>query len=107
MARTVKDAYLATRTARANLPARKRPYYRLIMQGLHLGYYRGSRTGSWSARRFLGGGRYEESKLGAADDTGDPDGLAILSFAQAQEKARDWFSARARSDIGEGYPAGA
>ena len=102
MARTVKDAYLATRTARANLPARKRPHYRLILQGLHLGYYRGSRTGSWSARRFIGHGRYQETKLGAADDVADADGVAILTFGQAQEQARAWFTARALADAG--YP---
>ena len=95
MARAVRDANLGTRTARANLPTRKRPCYRLILQGLHLGYYRGTRTGSWSARRFIGGGRYEETRLGAADDITDADGVAILSFPQAQERARTWFAARA------------
>jgi integrase len=100
MARTVKDANLATRTARANLPPRKRPYYRLILQGLHLGYYRGARTGSWSARRFVGDGRYEETKLGTADDVADADGVAILTFGQAQERAHAWFSARALADAG-------
>jgi integrase len=104
MARTVKDANLATRTARISLPPRKHPHYRLILQGLHLGYYRGSRTGTWSARRFVGEGRYEETKLGAADDVADPDGVAILSFAQAQERARAWFSLRALADSGQADP---
>jgi hypothetical protein len=63
-ARTVKDANLAARTARATLPPRERPHYRLILQGLHLGYYKGTRTGSWSVRRFIGDGRYQETKLG-------------------------------------------
>jgi integrase len=98
MARTVKDANLATRTARANLLPRKRPHYRLILQGLHLGYYRGARTGSWSVRRFIGDGRYEETKLGTADDVADADGIAILTFGQAQERARAWFTARALAD---------
>jgi len=104
MARTVRDAQLGSRTARAALPARKKPYYRLILQGLHLGYYRGSRTGSWSARRFLGAGRYEESRLGTADDIADADGVTILSFAQAQERARDWFLARSKADAGDEAP---
>lgn len=104
MARTVKDANLATRTARANLTARKRPHYRLILQGLHLGYYRGARTGSWSARRFIGAGRYEETKLGAADDVADADGVAILTFGQAQERARTLFAARALADAGHADP---
>ncbi len=100
MARTVKDANLATRTAQANLPPRKRPYYRLILQGLHLGYYRGARTGSWRARRFIGDGRYEETKLGTADDVADANDVVILTFGQAQEKARTWFAARALADAG-------
>jgi integrase len=104
MARTVKDANLVTRTAQANLPSRKRPYYRLILQGLHLGYYRGTRTGSWSARRFIGEGRYEETKLGTADDVADADGIAILTFGQAQERARAWFAARALADAGHEDP---
>src|SRR4051812_28486190 len=104
MARTVKDANLATRTARASLPTRKRPHYRLILQGLHLGYYRGARTGSWSARRFIGNGRYEETKLGTAYDVADADGIAILTFGQAQERARAWFSARALADAGHEGP---
>lgn len=79
---------------------RKKPYYRLLMQGLHLGYYRGSRTGSWSVRRFIGAGRYEERTLGVADDIADPDGGGILSFAQAQEQARAWFSNRLKADAG-------
>src|SRR6476659_9552332 len=100
MARTVKDANLGTRTARANLPARKHPHYRLILQGLHLGYYRGSRTGSWSARRFIGAGRYEETKLGTADDVADANAVTILTFGQAQERARAWFTRRALADSG-------
>jgi integrase len=104
MARTVKDANLATRTARTNLAPRKRPYYRLILQSLHLGYYRGARTGSWSARRFIGAGHYEETKLGTADDVADADGVTILSFGQAQEKARAWFTARTLAASGHEAP---
>ena len=100
MARTVKDANLGTRTARQALAVRKAPYYRLICQGLHLGYYKGVRGGRWTARRFIGEHRYEETKLGVADDILDPDGVAVLSFAQAQERARAWFSERAKVDAG-------
>lgn len=107
MARTVKDANLSTRTARANLPPRKRPHYRLILQGLHLGYYRGTRTGSWSVRHFIGEGRYEETKLGTADDVADADGIGILTFGQAQERARAWFAARALADAGHEDPLAA
>lgn len=56
MARTVRDTSLETRAARACLMVRHKPYYRLIYQGCHLGYRKGPRGGSWSARFFVGGG---------------------------------------------------
>jgi integrase len=39
-----------------------------------------------------------------ADDARDPDGYSILSFAQAQEKARDWFRLKAREAAGDVVP---
>jgi hypothetical protein len=44
VARTVKDARLETRTARAVLKPAGKPYYKTIEEGLHLGY-RKNRTG--------------------------------------------------------------
>ncbi len=106
MARTVQDATLDSRTARARLAVRKKPYWRTIHQGAHLGYYRGQRGGSWSARLFVDG-HYRETKLGTADDVADADGIAVLSFRQAQEKAHAWFAAQARVDAGiEPEPSG-
>src|SRR5262245_35466762 len=97
MARTVQDANLGTREKRSKLKARKKPYYRAIDQGRHLGYYKGARGGTWLARYFKGAGRYVETKLGTADDVTDADGLEILDFASAQEKARTWFAEQART----------
>jgi hypothetical protein len=102
MARTVRDSSLETRAARGRLAARKKPYYRLIDQGCHVGYYKGARGGSWSARYFVGSGKYAEKGLGAADDTQDADGASVLSFTQAQQKARAWFAVQARMAKGEG-----
>ena len=91
MARTVSDTNLGTREARRRLPARAKPYWRTIEGAvLHLGYRKGRRGGRWIARRYLGGGRYAEQVLGAADDTLDADGDQVLSWGQAQAKARDW-----------------
>ena len=100
MARTVRDTNLETRTARSRLTARHKPYWRLIDQGRHLGYFKGKRGGAWIARYFLGAGRYAERKLGTADDTQDADGVGVLSFQQAQDEARDWFSEQAREVAG-------
>jgi hypothetical protein len=40
MARTLRDSTLETRAARARLKARGKPYYRVVEEGLHLGYRR-------------------------------------------------------------------
>ena len=106
MARTVSDTTLDNRSARGRLTARKKPYWRLIDQGCHLGYYKGKRGGTWTARYFLGAGRYAEQKLGTADDTRDADGLDVLSFKQAQSAARNWFSEQARTAAGLGQDSG-
>jgi hypothetical protein len=38
--------------------------------------------------------------LGAADDSRDPDGLSAFSFAQAQDRAREFFAQKAREVAG-------
>jgi hypothetical protein len=52
-------------------------------------------------------GAYRETTLGTADDVLDADGVAVLSFAQAQDKARQWFAEQARIEAGhEPIPEG-
>ncbi len=75
-----------------------------------MGYRKGKKGGAWIARFFLGDGKYQEKKIGTADDVQDADGVSILSFGQAQELARVWFSEqgkrRAGLDVGvaqQGY----
>jgi integrase len=101
MARTVRDTSLQTREARLKLKPRGKPYWRVLDSGLHLGYRRNKKGGgSWVARRFLGEGRYEETKLGLADDLQDADGAAVLSFAHTQEASRNWWKTRKREEMG-------
>jgi integrase len=90
-----------TRTARAGMAKRKKPYFRLIGSGLHLGYYRGAKGGAWQVRRYLGKGSYETHTLGLADDRADADGVSILHFGQAQAAAQAWAAKAARRDAGE------
>ena len=96
----VRDSKLDTRTARKGLEVRpdmpNKPYYRLIEPGLHLGYRkRAGEPGTWVVRRYGGEGRYvvenlrtSDGRLVIADDYSEPDGNAVLSFAQAQERAK-------------------
>lgn len=94
MARIVENADLRNREKRLRLAARKKPYWMTLNEGEHLGYYRGLRVGKWLARyrRPGGTGNYQEATLAEADDNADADGVVILSFKEAQEKARAWFA---------------
>ena len=92
MARTLRNGKLDTRTARAKLAERREPYWTVLVQGGALGYRRGRKAGTWIARWRDRAGKQHYQSLGAADDALDADGIAALSFAQAQERARIWIA---------------
>lgn len=102
MARTIKDANLSTREARRRLSVRSEPHWRQLETGLHLGYRRIAKDkgGAWTARRRLATGRYAECRLGTSDDVGDADGVALVSFDQAQRSARAWRLREERKEAG-------
>ncbi|MES2492302.1 MAG: site-specific integrase [Pseudomonadota bacterium] len=95
MARTVRDYRLETRAARARLAQRAEPYWMLLSEGFHLGYYRGKQSAKWVARHRApgAGAAYKKTTLGEADDTSDADSVRILDYRQAQDKARAWLRA--------------
>lgn len=88
MARTLRDARIETRTARSRLAASRKPYWRTVDPGLHVGYYKGSRGGRWVLRLYAGDRRYIEETIGTSDDTSDADGVSVLDYRQALAAAR-------------------
>jgi integrase len=105
MARTVRDANLETRTARSRLPTRGKPHYRVLEPGLHLGYRKlKTGPGKWIARHYIGNESYQVETIGVADDFSDPDGIAVISFHQAQTLARSRMVSRAHSAAGKTGP---
>jgi integrase len=99
VARPVRDSQLESRTARTRLKPREWAYWRALEPGLHVGYYKPLEgTGRWvRRRRDSEAKRYKQEPLGIADDNSDPDGVEILSFAQAVRKAREERAARAQA----------
>jgi integrase len=104
MARTLRDEKIGSREARQRLKARGKPYYRLIEEGLHLGYRkprgrkgRPSVAGKWVLRRYIRDQQYVVSTIGAADDFTDANGDAVLDFKQAQDRARELLAGGAKS----------
>jgi integrase len=106
MARTVRDANLEKREARRRLLARAKPHYRVMEEGLHLGYRKlKTGAGKWVARHYVGDQKYEVETLdGSADDFSDADGIKILNFSQAQAKAREMMVDRANKAAGKTGP---
>ncbi|GAA4746863.1 hypothetical protein GCM10023264_10670 [Sphingomonas daechungensis] len=103
MARTARDRKLDSRSARAALPIRNAPYWCAISKGRTLGYRKGRNGGSWVAKYRAPGGDRFQIALGDADDHLDDHANAVLSFSQAQEKAREWFG---EIEINEGRRVG-
>lgn len=88
MGRLVRDARLESREARLRLKLRKEPYWRLIIEGVHLGYYKGNNGGMWYVRVRLPEKKYSWQAIATADDSTDANGETILNFSQAQDHAR-------------------
>lgn len=107
MPRKLKDTELDTATARGRLAPRRDPYWRRISRTCHLGYRR-NRTGAGTwVGRFYNGERYVEEMLGTVDDYLPANGASVLSFDQAQARAREWFAAQERKVAGlEDTPSG-
>jgi integrase len=101
MARKVRDRNLDSREGRSKLPVQGKPHWRMIEPGAHIGYRRlRGRPGTWTSRVYLGNGQYAIERIGSADDLADADGVAVLSFIQAQNKVRDRMVRRAHAANG-------
>lgn len=88
MARSAKNRKIETRSNRLSLAVRDDPYYTKIGDNLSLGYRRKVKgNGTWQAR--VGAyPNYTKHTLAEADDFIESNGDSILTFYQAQEKAR-------------------
>jgi integrase len=103
MARKVRDKDLGDRASRGKLKPSGKPYWRILDQGLHLGYRKNKNSGKWVVRLYQKGAKkpYVTDTLpGVADDKADPDNDAVVSFFQAQVKAREWFAEQQKKVAG-------
>jgi integrase len=89
MARSIRSTNLETRTSRLKLPVKRKPVFVRISPGLSLGYRRTQTAGTWVFRLADGKGGAITKKIGTADDYQDEDGAVVLTFWQAQEKAKE------------------
>jgi integrase len=98
MPRTVRNAKIDTPSARARLKQRREPYWTIINTGCAIGYRKGSTGGTWIARYYNATRARPMTyhAIGAADDAMAADGVAALSYAQAQALAQAWCATEAR-----------
>src|SRR5436190_23811257 len=97
MARTVRNQKIDTPSARAKLPAGR--YWVSLAPGCAFGCRKGAKGGMWAAKLVKDNLR-RETAIGPADDVLAADGSLALSYAQAQEKARAWFTEAERGEVG-------
>ena len=88
MARSTRSTKLETRTARLKLAVRRKPYFVAVGPGVGLGYRRNKTAGAWVARAADGKGGNWSQAFAVADDFEDATGSDVLSFWQAQDRAR-------------------
>jgi integrase len=88
MVRAVRKASLETRTARLKLPVARKPMFIRIGPGVSLGYRRNQVAGTWVLRVADGKGGAITRAIGTADDFTDADGVSVLNYWQAQDKAQ-------------------
>jgi integrase len=93
MARHIRYTRLESRTARAKLEPRAKPYFFGLGGRLALGYRKGKNARPWLARIYTGDERYAFEPLGESDDLIDADGVGVLDFRQAQAAAHEALKA--------------
>src|SRR5258707_118814 len=98
MARHPRSAKVENRTARLKLAARKKPYFITVSPRIALGYRRNQGAGTWVVRAADGHGSNWTKAFAIADDHEEANGTSVLTFWQAQDKAR----ALARAGEGNG-----
>ena len=82
---------LHSKTARLKLPPRREPYFVQVAPHLTLGYIRRDPPpGTWVVRERLDGDAaypYRRTMLGTADDVGHADGVTVLTYEAALQRA--------------------
>jgi integrase len=89
MARHVRSHTLENRTGRLKLPVSKKPHhFTVVAPGIGLGYRRCHGPGRWVVRASDGRGGYWTKAIGIADDHEESNGREVLTFWEAQDRAR-------------------
>ncbi|WP_082507962.1 tyrosine-type recombinase/integrase [Methylobacterium sp. Leaf113] len=88
MPRSARAPKLETRTNRLKLPVAGKPVFVRVIPGVSLGYRRTATAGSWVVRVAERDSGTWTKRIAMADDLSESDGETILTFWEAQERAK-------------------
>lgn len=88
MPHSARAPKLETRSSRLKLPLAKKPIFVRVAPGVSLGYRRTATDGSWVVRVADGRSGAWTKRIGSADDLTDTNGDSVLTFWEAQERAK-------------------
>jgi integrase len=88
MPRSARAPKLETRTSRLKLPLAGKPVFVRVIPGVSLGYRRTATAGSWVVRVADGASGTWTKRIATADDLSDSDGATVLTFWEAQDRAK-------------------
>ena len=100
MPRSQRNNAFGKRTARFRELSAGKEHWTPADEGVSLGYRRGKTKSVWYVRTYQGSGKYKQRPIGLADDYQDADGEQILTYFQAQNRAKD----RARESRNKNRP---
>lgn len=99
MARQKVNASLRSRESRSRLKPQHAPYWHSLYHGLAVGYRKTATGGMWQVRK-RDGTQYRFATLGKADDHADANGVDVLDYRQAQNKATAFGDQQVRAASG-------
>jgi hypothetical protein len=84
----IRSANLEGKTARLKLPVARQPVWVKVGPGCGLGYRRTTTGGTWVVRIADGRGGYRTEAFATADDFEEPNRNTVMTFWEAQDRAR-------------------
>ncbi len=98
MPKSIPSSSFGKRSARFRLLEADKEHWTACDEGVYLGYRRGKTKSVWYVRRYVGSGRYVQKSIGLADDYQDADGENVLTYFQAQSRAKERAKNAAEKD---------
>jgi integrase len=96
--RNIPQAAFEKRTNRIKKLAANKDHWHPCDENVYVGYRRSKTKSVWMVRRYIGNRQYKWARIGLADDYQEADGENVLTFFQAQDRAKQLARDAARQE---------